>query len=79
MAQVDSATWDNEDHAHSKVAQLYGGYLLPGSQLDVIGGAGLVVSQWNVATGWPYRAMQFKSTIKDTATGEQGPVDPINL
>ena len=76
---VIGTTWDNEDHAHSKVAQLYGGYVLPGSQLDVIGGAGLVVSQWNVATGWPYRAMQFKSTIKDTATGEQGPVDPINL
>ena len=45
----------------------------------VIGGAGLVVSQWNTALGWPYRAMQFKSTIKDTTTGRHGPVDPMNL
>jgi hypothetical protein len=76
---VIGTTWDNEDHANSKVAQLYGGYVLPGSQLDVIGGAGLVVSQWNTASGWPYRAMQFKSTIKDTTTGRHGPIDPINL
>jgi len=27
----------------------------------------LVVSQWNTESGWPYRAMQFNATIKDTA------------
>ena len=76
---VVGSSWDDEDHANNRVAQLYGGYVLPGSRLDVIGGAGLVVSQWNTALGWPYRAMQFKSTIKDTTTGRHGPVDPMNL
>ncbi|HKP42168.1 DUF4185 domain-containing protein [Mycobacterium sp.] len=64
---VTGCGWDAEDHAHSRVAQLYGGYVLPGSRLDISGGMGLVVSQWNTATGWPYRAMQFNATIKDTA------------
>jgi len=63
---VTGCSWDAEDHAHSRVAQLYGGYVLPGSRLDVPGGAGLVVSQWNTATGWPYRAMQFNVTLTDT-------------
>lgn len=56
--------WDAEDHARGRVAQLYGGYVLPGSRLDVAGGVGLVVSQWNTAQGWPYRAMQFRVTLK---------------
>jgi hypothetical protein len=58
--------WDDEDHAGSRVAQLYGGYILPGSKLDVIGGVGLMVSQWNTAHGWPYRVMQFRATLHDT-------------
>ena len=58
--------WDAEDHASNRVAQLYGGYVLPGSKLDVAGGVGLVVSQWNTASGWPYRAMQFRATLRDT-------------
>jgi hypothetical protein len=65
MPVVD-ALWDQEDHADGRVAQLYGGYVLPGSRLDVSGGVGLVVSQWNTGTGWPYRAMQFKATLTDT-------------
>jgi D-arabinan endo alpha-(1,5)-arabinofuranosidase len=67
MPVVGSA-WDAEDHAHNRVAQLYGGYVLPGSKLDVAGGVGLVVSQWNTAHGWPYRAMQFRATLRDTTS-----------
>jgi len=63
---VVGSAWDAEDHARGRVAQLYGGYVLPGSKLDVDGGVGLVVSQWNTARGWPYRAMQFLATLRDT-------------
>ena len=55
--------WEAEDHDGCRVAQLYGGYLLPGSRLDVDGGVGLVVSQWNTAQGWPYQVMQFRVTL----------------
>jgi Domain of unknown function (DUF4185) len=58
--------WDAEDHAGCRVAQLYGGYVLPGSRLGVEGGVGLAVSQWNTAQGWPYRVMQFRVTLHDT-------------
>jgi hypothetical protein len=64
---VTGCSWDAEDHGNSSVAQLYGGYVLPGSRLDTPGGVGLVVSQWNTAAGWPYRAMQFNATIEDTS------------
>ncbi|MGI9125343.1 MAG: DUF4185 domain-containing protein [Mycobacterium sp.] len=59
--------WDEEDHDGCQVAQLYGGYILPGSRLDVTGGVGLVVSQWNTARGWPYQVMQFRVTLRDTS------------
>lgn len=49
-------SWRGEDHAAGEVAQLYGGYLVPGSTLDELH---LVVSQWNTERNWPYRAMQF--------------------
>ena len=62
----------------NQVAQLYGGYVLPGSRFDIQGGAGFVVSQWNTADGWPYRAMQFKAALRDT-TKTADPSDPINL
>ncbi|OBG37023.1 DUF4185 domain-containing protein [Mycolicibacter heraklionensis] len=55
--------WDDEDHARGRVAQLYGGYVLPGSRVDRTGGVGLMVSQWNTAQGWPYRVMQFRATL----------------
>jgi Domain of unknown function (DUF4185) len=73
---VVGTTWDAQDLANNQVAQLYGGYVLPGSQLDAQGGVGLVVSQWDTATGWPYRTMQFKVTLKDTtviAIASKGP------
>ena len=60
---VLGCSWDDENHARCRVAQLYGGYLLPGSRLDVPGGVGLVVSQWNTARGWPYKVMQFRVTL----------------
>ena len=52
--------WEDEDHDRGLVAQLYGGYILPGSTLDELH---LVVSQWNTATNWPYHAMQFVADI----------------
>ena len=61
---VRGCEWDAEDHDRCRVAQLYGGYVLPGSSLDVEGGVGLVVSQWNTARGWPYRVMQFRVTLQ---------------
>ncbi|MEU9191299.1 DUF4185 domain-containing protein [Streptomyces sp. NPDC048484] len=47
--------WGSEDDSH--VAQLYGGYIIPGSKLDDLH---LSVSQWNTEAGWPYRVMQFR-------------------
>jgi hypothetical protein len=75
---VLGSEWNTENHAGNKVEQLYGGYVLPGSRLDIRDGVGLVVSQWNTAAGWPYRAMQFNATLRDTTTTVQPP-DPINL
>ena len=74
---IAGSAWENEDHAQSRVAQLYGGYVLPGSRLDIDGGVGLVVSQWHTNSGWPYRAMQFKARLKDTS--EPQPLDPVDL
>ena len=53
--------WHEEDHARGRVAQLYGGYVVPGSTLDDLH---LVVSQWNTGTNWPYRAMQFRGSVR---------------
>jgi Domain of unknown function (DUF4185) len=75
---VLGSAWHAENHLDNRVAQLYGGYLLPGSRLDIDGGIGLVVSQWHTATGWPYRAMHFKAALKDS-TRVRPPSDPINL
>ena len=75
---VVGSAWTDEDHMANQVAQLYGGYLLPGSRLDIEGGIGLVVSQWHTTHGWPYRAMQFRATLRDTSTAVTPP-DPISL
>lgn len=74
---IRGCAWDAENHAECHVAQLYGGYVLPGSRLDVEGGMGLIVSQWHTTDGWPYRVMQFKAALADTTTGP-GPT-PIDL
>lgn len=68
---VTGCAWHAEDHDTNQVAQLYGGYVLPGSRLDVAGGVGLVVSQWHTTDGWPYRAMQFKAGLRDTARAQR--------
>jgi hypothetical protein len=68
---ITGCSWDDEDHAAGRVAQLYGGYILPGSQLDVVGGVGLVVSQWHTTRGWPYRVMHFTATVRDTVRTPQ--------
>ncbi|WP_205634996.1 DUF4185 domain-containing protein [Mycolicibacterium elephantis] len=75
---VVGSAWSGENHRNNEVAQLYGGYLLPGSRFDVEGGFGLVVSQWHTEAGWPYRAMQFKGALRDT-TETETPFDPIDL
>jgi hypothetical protein len=76
---VVGSAWSAEDHANNRIAQLYGGYVLPGSHLDRTGGVGLVVSQWNTAQGWPYRAMQFRVTLRDTTAARRDKAGPINL
>ena len=58
---LDGVEWADEDHAAGRVAQLYGGYIVPGSTLADLH---LVVSQWNTATNWPYRAMQFATDVR---------------
>ncbi|HYH31483.1 MAG TPA: DUF4185 domain-containing protein [Pseudonocardia sp.] len=58
--------WAGEDHAAGRVAQLYGGYVVPGSTLSDLH---LVVSQWNTATNWPYRAMQFRTDVSGLLPG----------
>ncbi|MGW8731095.1 DUF4185 domain-containing protein [Streptomyces sp. NPDC055808] len=52
---IRGGAWGQEDDAH--VAQLYGGYVIPGSTLDDLH---LTVSQWNTAAGWPYHVMHFR-------------------
>ncbi|MGH3553714.1 MAG: DUF4185 domain-containing protein [Mycobacterium sp.] len=76
---VVGSAWNAEDHVNNRVAQLYGGYVLPGSRLDRVGGVGLVVSQWNTARGWPYRVMQFRATLRDTTDSGHGKADATNL
>ena len=59
---VHGTAWDAEDHDQGRVAQLYGGYLVPGSTLKDLH---LIVSQWNTTTNWPYQAMQFHANVTD--------------
>ncbi len=66
---VHGTSWGTENHAQGRVAQPYGGYLVPGSTLEDLH---LVVSQWNTATNWPYRAMQFRADISTPA--DAGPL-----
>lgn len=57
---LDGCAWEHEDHTTGRVAQLYGGYILPGSTRA---NPHLVVSQWNTHRNWPYKAMQFRCTL----------------
>ncbi|MFW0785108.1 DUF4185 domain-containing protein [Gordonia sp. CPCC 206044] len=62
-AIAEITDWPSEDHPAGRVAQAYGGYIMPGSELDVPSGIDLAVSQWNTTTHWPYRVMQFATTL----------------
>lgn len=59
---LSGTAWGAEDHASGRVAQLYGGYVVPGSTLSELH---LVVSQWNTRTNWPYHAMQFRTDVSE--------------
>ncbi|MEV0623392.1 DUF4185 domain-containing protein, partial [Nonomuraea sp. NPDC050404] len=63
--------WGSEDDAH--VAQLYGGYIIPGSTLNDLH---LAVSQWNTSTGWPYRVMQHRIRGFGAPSGDKVVVVP---
>ncbi|SFE33506.1 protein of unknown function [Actinopolyspora alba] len=62
-------SWHDENHATGRVAQLYGGYIVPGSTLDDLH---LVISQWNTGRNWPYRAMQFAGALPGDARWSSG-------
>jgi hypothetical protein len=59
---VTGAAWDGENHTTGLVAQLYGGYIVPGSTLSDVH---LLVSQWNTAKNWPYHVMQFHTDVSE--------------
>lgn len=55
---IQGGSWGAEDNTH--VAQLYGGYQVPGGSISNFD---LIVSQWNTTAGannTPYQAMQFR-------------------
>ena len=68
MPISEISDWGKEDHPAGRVAQAYGGYIVPGSSLDTPGGIHLAVSQWNTRTHWPYRVMQFATTLSSPPT-----------
>jgi hypothetical protein len=53
---IRGGAWGQEDATH--VAQLYGGYIIPGSTLQDLH---LTVSQWNTTTNDVYHVMQFRA------------------
>ncbi|MHC1563424.1 DUF4185 domain-containing protein [Actinomycetospora sp. C-140] len=64
LTVIAGCWWHDEDHGCGRVAQPYGGYILPGSTPDDFQ---LVISQWNTETNWPYRAMQFRARVLQSA------------
>ncbi len=62
--------WGGENDATGIVAQLYGGYVIPGSTLK---NCHFVVSQWNTQTNWPYRCMQFAADLSSSAVRPPAP------
>lgn len=54
--------WGHEDD--ERVAQLYGGYIVPGSTLREMH---LLVSQWHTGPDWPYHVEQFRIRGLDRA------------
>lgn len=74
LTAIAGAAWGNEPHESGRVAQLYGGYVLPGSKLGVRDGFGLIVSQWNTDNNLVYKSMQFAGTVPVPEWA--GPVTP---
>lgn len=60
---LTGTSWEDEDHTRGRVAQLYGGYVVPGSTL---GDVYLSVSQWNTATNGVYKTMLFHGSLDGT-------------
>lgn len=60
---VRGSAWNNEDHSRGRVAQLYGAYVVPGSQVGKRDGFDLIVSQWNTSNNQVYKSMQFRGTV----------------
>ncbi|MBE9376616.1 DUF4185 domain-containing protein [Saccharopolyspora sp. HNM0983] len=67
---LQGTSWRGEDHRAGGVAQLYGGYIVPGSSIDELH---LVVSQWNTQKNWPYRAMQFTGPAPGSTAAPAAP------
>ena len=57
VTAITGSGWHDEDHSRGRVAQPYGGYIVPGSTNEEMH---LVVSQWNTGTNWPYRSLHFR-------------------
>lgn len=57
----------------TQIAQLYGGYISPLSELNYNGGMKFIVSQWNTIDGsnWPYRCIVMSETVES-----DGPIAP---
>lgn len=71
---VRGTAWPLDDgHNDDQMAQLYGGYIIPGSRLDEVGKFGLLVSQWNTSSGWPYRIVQFQTQVLSKETPHEIP------
>lgn len=63
--------WTDEDHARGRIAQLYAGYVLPGSTLEDLH---LVISQWHTGpANSPYRSMQFHVNLNPATPHISGP------
>lgn len=58
---INGCDWGQE--GGDRVAQPYGGYIIPGSTLADLH---LSVSQWNTRTNWPYRVMQHRVSFSGT-------------
>lgn len=74
---VSGVSWAVDDPEKGRAAQLYGGYVLPGSKLGVPGGVKLAVSQWNTGTGNPYHAMLFTGTLQPVNDVPRDPTPPV--
>lgn len=56
--------------------QLYGGYIVPGSELNSPGGLNLWVSQWNTMHNNPYHVLNFNTTLQARGPIVETPTEP---